>query len=85
VLRSGDGWMQRVLGQLGRLRLLTEGLNRFDTLPFPVQADLRAWLGWPMDKDEVLAATPPIGSGGLGVIGALRRPADPGLRRMDWQ
>lgn len=60
LLRSGDGWMQRVLGQLGRLRLLTEGLQRFDTLSAPLQADLCAWLGWPMDKEEVLAATPPI-------------------------
>lgn len=60
LLRSGDGWMQRVLGQLGRLRLLTEGLQRFDTLPASLQADLRAWLGCPMDKEEVLAATLPI-------------------------
>ncbi len=60
LIRSGDGWPQRVLGQLGRMHLLTEDLRRFETLPAPVQADLRAWLGWPLDQEEVLAAAAPV-------------------------
>ncbi len=52
---SGDGWPQRVLGQLGRMSLITEGLGRFAILPTPLQGDLRALLGWAMDKEEVLA------------------------------
>lgn len=59
-VRSGDGWPQRALGQLGRMHLLTEGLRRFETLPAPVQADLRAWLGWPLDQEDVLAAAAPV-------------------------
>jgi len=54
-IHSGDGWPQRVLGQLGRMSLITEGLSRFATLPEPLQGDLRAVLGWAMDKEEVLA------------------------------
>lgn len=53
-VHSGEGWQQRVLGQLGRLWLITEGLSRFSTLPPAVQGDLRALLGWPVDKEEVL-------------------------------
>ncbi|HRZ04952.1 MAG TPA: SWIM zinc finger family protein [Candidatus Competibacteraceae bacterium] len=54
-IHSGDGWPQRVLGQLGRMSLITEGLSRFSTLPESLQGDLRAVLGWAMDKEEVLA------------------------------
>lgn len=60
LIHSGEGWPQRVLGQLGRMHLLTEGLRRFETLPAPVQADLRAWLGWPLDQEEVLAEATPV-------------------------
>lgn len=54
-IHSGDGWPQRVLGQLGRMFLMMEGLGRFSSLPAPLQGDLRAALGWAMDKEEVLA------------------------------
>jgi hypothetical protein len=53
-IHSGEGWPQRVLGQLGRMYLMTEGLSRFSTLPESLQGDLRAVLGWAMDKEEVL-------------------------------
>ena len=59
-IHSGDGWPQRVLGQLGRMSLMTEGLRRFATLPAPLQGDLRAVLGWAMEKEEVLANAPPV-------------------------
>ena len=54
-IHSGDGWPQRVLGQLGRMSLITEGLSRFSILPESLQGDLRTVLGWAMDKEEVLA------------------------------
>ncbi len=59
-IHSGEVWPQRVLGQLGRMALITEGLSRFATLPEPVQGDLRGLLGWVVDKDEVLASAPPV-------------------------
>jgi len=58
LARSGDGWLPRTLGQLGRIHLLVEGLSRFENLPVPMQADLRAWLGWPLKEEEVLAVAP---------------------------
>lgn len=57
-IHSGDGWPQRVLGQLGRMHLLSEGLSRFESLPAPLQSDLRAALGWPLEKEDVLAGSP---------------------------
>jgi hypothetical protein len=55
LIYTGDGWPQRVLEQLGRLHMLVEGLRHFESLPEPLQCDLRAQLGWPMEKDEVQA------------------------------
>ena len=59
-IHSGEGWQARVLGQLGRMWLITQGLSRFAALPPPMQVDLRVVLGWSLDKDEVLANAPPI-------------------------
>ncbi|CAN5322710.1 SWIM zinc finger family protein [soil metagenome] len=56
LIFTGDGWPQRVLEQLGRMYLLTEGLRHFEKLDGPLQADLRAQLGWALEKDEVLAS-----------------------------
>jgi len=50
----GENWMERVLGDLGRLALLTEAYRRLDTLPIPLQHDVRRWLGFTLDKEEVL-------------------------------
>lgn len=60
LIRSGDGWPRRVLGQLGRMYLLTEGLSRFETLPAPLRGDLRATLGWSVEKEDMLADSSPV-------------------------
>jgi hypothetical protein len=51
----GDAWMQRVLGDLGRLALLTHAYRRLDALSPPLRDDVRRWVGFTLDKDEVLA------------------------------
>ena len=43
---SGEGWGERLLGQLGSLYLLLEAYRRIDTLPESLQADIRARIGW---------------------------------------
>jgi hypothetical protein len=53
---SGEGWHQRLLERLGRLLLLVEAYSRLETLPEPVQADVRALVGWTQDQKELLAA-----------------------------
>lgn len=52
---SGEGWPQRTLLQMGRLQLLSEALQRFDSLPPPLQHEVRSAAGWPLEKEEVLA------------------------------
>ncbi|RZI61688.1 MAG: SWIM zinc finger family protein [Rubrivivax sp.] len=54
--RVGADWPERTLSRLGLLQLACEGLARRETLPEPVQADLRTVCGWPLDQAEVLAA-----------------------------
>ncbi|MBV9109783.1 MAG: SWIM zinc finger family protein [Gemmatimonadetes bacterium] len=53
---SGEGWEDRVLEALGRIRLLVAAWRRIDVLPEPVREDVRAALGWTLRHEEVLAA-----------------------------
>ncbi|MCP4423494.1 MAG: hypothetical protein GY803_03280, partial [Chloroflexi bacterium] len=39
-------WPEVLLRQIGRLYLLIEGFNHFDTLPLETQADLQTAVGW---------------------------------------
>lgn len=43
---SGEGWSERLLARLGLLQLLLEGYRRLDSLPEPLQADIRSRIGW---------------------------------------
>jgi hypothetical protein len=52
---SRDGWQDRMLRLMGQLHALLEGYRRIGTLTAPEQADIRALIGWPQDKDSVLA------------------------------
>lgn len=59
-LRTGPDWPRRTLGQLGRMHSLAEGLGRYEELPAPLQGDLRASLGWAMDREELIASQAPV-------------------------
>jgi len=54
-VNQGPDWPEQTLHRLGLLQLLCEALQRRSTLAADVQADLRAAVGWPNDKTEVLA------------------------------
>lgn len=56
TVSSGEGWQQSALMQMGRMQLLTDAMQRLDTLPEPLRQDVRAFAGWPSDKEDVLAA-----------------------------
>lgn len=53
-VNRGDHWAARVLGGLGQLQLLADAFQRIDTLPAPVQADLRSALGMIVERETVL-------------------------------
>lgn len=55
-INQGDQWPTRVLGGLGQLQILIDAFRRLETLPEPVQADLRTALGMTVDRDSVLAS-----------------------------
>jgi hypothetical protein len=55
VVRSGDGWPERLLAQVARLHLLAAGWARYESLPESTQADLRTAAGWPWPSEAVLA------------------------------
>jgi hypothetical protein len=49
------GWPSRVLEQLGSLHLLIQAHRRLDELPADLAATIRARVGYPVSKSEVLA------------------------------
>ena len=49
------GWPSRVLEQLGALHLLVQAHRRLDELPAALAATVRARVGYPVSKSEVLA------------------------------
>ncbi len=54
IVHSGTNWSDRALERLGRLHLLLEGFERIETLPEPIQADLRTQIGWTLNQEELL-------------------------------
>ena len=54
LLQGGD-WPAQTLRRLGLLQLACDAVARRDALDEAAVADLRVLLGWPLDKDAVLA------------------------------
>lgn len=50
---SGDGWTDKLLAQMGSAFLLCESYKRIENLPAPIQADVRAAVGWTIKEDEL--------------------------------
>lgn len=55
LVHPGAGQPERLLARLGRLQLVVEAVRRRDHLGAELRADLRATLGWPLDRETVLA------------------------------
>ena len=55
LVDSHPNWARDLLVQLGHWQLLVEAVERRDSLPAEVRADVMAALGWSMDKVEVQA------------------------------
>jgi hypothetical protein len=54
-VRQGADWPEQVIHRLGLLQLACDGVQRRTSLPEELQADLRDVVGWPMDRDGVVA------------------------------
>ncbi len=50
-----DDWQARLLAQLGAVHLAASAYGRIETLPEPVQADVRTVIGFPVATEDVLA------------------------------
>jgi hypothetical protein len=51
----GVGWTDAVLAEYGMLRLLVRAHRRIDELPAPLAATVRAQVGYPVSREDVLA------------------------------
>jgi hypothetical protein len=59
-LLQGADWPKKTLRQLGLLQLACEAVARRDALSEAAQTDLRIMLGWPLEKEAVLAQSPGV-------------------------
>ena len=59
-LRQGADWPEKTLRQLGLLQLACEAVTRRGALGEAAQTDLRIMLGWPLEKEAVLAQSPGV-------------------------
>ena len=62
IVASGGDWAERLTKALGKLFLLLEAYQRIETLPEPLQQDIRTLIGWHQSKEEVLAGVPVTGN-----------------------
>ena len=53
IPHSGQGWPERMLKTLGKIHLLVQGYQHLDTLPLPLQAEVRSQLGWSPTQAEL--------------------------------
>ncbi|WP_338758515.1 SWIM zinc finger family protein [Massilia sp. METH4] len=51
-------WERQLGAELTSLYMLCEAHDRLDTLPVPLQADVRTLVGWSVPRESVLAAPP---------------------------
>ncbi|GAB4086178.1 SWIM zinc finger family protein [Myceligenerans cantabricum] len=58
VAASGSGWEERLLAEIGLLRLLVSAAGRLDELPGPLADTVRSHLGLAPSSADVLAGTP---------------------------
>lgn len=56
VVGRGADWPARLLVHLGGLQLLVDAVAQAPRLPEALRADLRQALGWPIERDAVLAS-----------------------------
>lgn len=78
-LMQGADWPKNTLRQLGLLQLACEAVTRRAALSEPASADLRVTLGWPLDKDAVLAQ-PDAVQDEWQVIGTIQEERDNNLQ-----
>jgi hypothetical protein len=50
---SSRDWGEKLLGEMGRLALLTHAFHRLDALDPALQEDVRGLIGWTLEKEEV--------------------------------
>lgn len=58
---SSNDWPDRLLGQLGKLALITHTYRRADALVPELRDEVRQLVGWRIDDDEVLARGEAVG------------------------
>ena len=55
IPNASPNWPEKLLGQLGKLSLLSEAYQHLDRLDAPLQEDVRQFIGWSLKEDEVQA------------------------------
>ncbi len=76
---------QALLLRLARLYLLAQAYRKLETLPEATQQDVRALLGWNVNQDELLAASPGVVDDWLTLASRTEEDEKTGLRtQVNW-
>ena len=75
ALLDGPHWPENVLRRLGLLQLACDAVRRRAALDEGASADLRALLGWPLDKDSLLVQAEQV-SDEWQVLGVIQEERD---------
>lgn len=54
IPNASPNWPEKLLGQLGKLALLSEAYQHLEQLDAPLQEEVRQFIGWNLKEDEVL-------------------------------
>lgn len=77
-----EQWADNLLEELAEVHLIIEGFKRIETLPEPVQNDLRVAVGWPQREEELVDE--PNLSGVWMLVGQSQELNEPMKTRRSW-
>lgn len=83
IAGGADDWAERLLGELGRIALLTHAYRRIDQLSPELQADVRTAIGWTLTEDEVQSTGERIADDWL-VLGSITEEGDRVRTQRTW-
>jgi hypothetical protein len=83
IPNASQNWPEKLLGQMGKLALLSEAYQHLDRLDAPLQEDVRQQIGWSLKEDEVLAQGEQVSDNWL-IVGQTIEEQERGRTQRTW-
>lgn len=83
IPNASANWPEKLLGQIGKLALLSEAYQHLDRLDASLQDDVRQFIGWSLKEDEVLARGEAVTDDWL-IVGQIVEEQERGRAQRTW-